>query len=166
MKKWYKQPYFNRRTWILENFDKLNLSNDEVVLLLLIDYAKELKKPISYEYLVSKLNIDSKKIDKIIEKLVSKKYLTISPNSKGVSFDIDGLFEFDPEKYEISENKDVYNVAEDLMKRPLSPNELQKLSDLLNEFKSNEIIDALRMAEAYRKASIAYVESILRNGKK
>lgn len=166
MKKWYKQPYFNRRTWILENFDKLNLSNDEVVLLLLIDYAKELKKSISYEYLVSKLNIESKKIDKIIEKLVSKKYLTIAPTSKGVSFDIDGLFEFDPEKYEISENKDVYNVAEDLLKRPLSPNELQKLSDLMNEFKSNQIIDALRMAEAYRKASISYVESILRNAKK
>lgn len=166
MKKWYKQPYFNRRSWILENFDKLKLSNDEVVLLLLIDYAKENKKPISYEYFTTKLNLDSKKIDKIIEKLVSKKYLTISPNAKGVSFDIDGIFEFDPEKYEISENKDVFSVAEDLMKRPLSPNELQKLSDLLNEFKSNKIIDAIRMAEAYRKASIAYVESILRNAKK
>lgn len=166
MKKWYKQPYFNRRTWILENFDKLNLSNDEVVLLLLIDYAKEIRKTINYEYLMSKLNLDSKKIDKIIEKLVAKKYLVISPNEKGVSFNIDGLFEFDPEKYEITENKDVYNVAEDLLKRPLSPTELQKLSDLLNEYKQEKIIDALRMAEAYRKASIAYVESILRNGKK
>ena len=165
MKKWYKQPYFNRKAWILENFEKLNLSCDEVVLLLLIDYSKENKKAISYEYLMNKLNTDSKKIDKIIEKLVSKKYLTITPNSKGVSFDIDGIFEFDPEKYEVSENKDVFEVAEDLMKRPLSPNELQRLSDLLDEFKPNKIIDAIRMAEAYRKSSIAYVESILRNAK-
>lgn len=166
MKKWYKQSYFNKRTWLLENFDKLNLTNDELVLLLVIDYAKDTKKAISYEYLTSKLNTDSKKIDKIIEKLVTKKYLTISPTSKGVSFDIDGVFEFDPEKYEITENKDVFSVAEDLLKRPLSPNELQKISDLLNEYQPNKIIDAIRMAEAYRKSSIAYVESILRNEKK
>lgn len=166
MKKWYKQPYFNRRTWLLENFDKLNLTNDELVVLLLIDYAKEARKAISYDYLMSKLNCDSKKVDKIVEKLVQKKYLIISPNSKGVSFDIDSIFEYDPDKFEIKESQDVYSVLEDLVKRPLSPNELQKLSDLLNEFEANRIIDAIRVAEAYRKTSIAYIESILRNEKK
>lgn len=166
MKKWYKQPYFNRQAWILENFDKLNLSNDEVVLLLLIDYAKDNRKAISYDYLVNKLNTDSKKIDKIIEKLVNKKYLTIIPTSKGVNFDIDGIFEFDPEKYEISENKDCYSVAEDLLKRPLSATELQKLSDLVETYSSNKVIDALRVAEAYRKSSISYVETVLVNAKK
>lgn len=165
MKKWYKQPYFDRRNWILENFDKLSLSIEETMLILLIDFAKDSKKTISYEYLMSKMNLDSKQIDKIIAKLVSKKYLTINPTTKGVSFDIDGIFEFDPEKYEINENKDVFSVAEDLVKRPLSPMELQKISDLLNEFNANKIIDALRVAEAYRKTSLAYVETVLRNEK-
>ena len=165
MKKWYKQPYFDRRNWILENYEKLSLTNEETMLLLLIDFAKDAKKTITYDYLMKKMSLDSKKIDKLIASLVSKSYLSINPTSKGVSFDMDGLFEFDPEKYEIAENKDVYSIAEDLVSRPLSPNELQKLSDLLNEFSSNQIIDALRVAEAYRKTSLAYVETVLRNEK-
>ena len=165
MKKWYKQPYFDRRNWILENFDKLGLNCEEATLILIIDFAKDSKRTISYDYLMSKMSLDSKQIDKIIAKLVSKNYLAINPTNKGVSFDIDGLFEFDPDKYEISENANIYNIAEDLIKRPLSPIELQKLSDLINEFKPNKIIDAFRVAEAYRKSSLAYVEAILRNEK-
>lgn len=165
MKKWYNQPYFDRKNWILENFNKLGLSTDETLLLLLIDFNKDNHKVLSYEYLMSKLNMDSKKIDKIIASLVSKKYLNINPTSDGLSFDIDGLFDFDPEKYEISDNKDIYDIAETLVNRPLSSIELQKISDLLNEFSSNQIIDAIRTAEAYRKNSFAYVESVLRNEK-
>ena len=165
MKKWYKQPYFDRRNWILENYEKLSLTNEETMLLLLIDFAKDAKKTITYDFLMKKMSLDSKKIDKLIASLVSKSYLAINPTSKGVSFDMDGLFEFDPEKYEIAENKDVYSIAEDLVSRPLSPTELQKISDLLNEFSSNQIIDALRVAEAYRKTSLAYVETVLRNEK-
>ena len=36
MKKWYKESYFNGINWILENFDKLNLSADEALVLMLI----------------------------------------------------------------------------------------------------------------------------------
>ena len=60
MKKWFKQPYFNRRVWLIENFDKLNLSNDEFVVVLLIDYCKEFNKEISYDYLCTKLKINTK----------------------------------------------------------------------------------------------------------
>lgn len=166
MKKWYKQTYFDRRSWILEYFDKLNITNDELVVLLLIDFAKDSKKTINYDYLKEKLNLDNKKIDSIISSLVSKKYLKITPTSKGVSFDIDSIFEFDPEQYELSENKDIYSIAEDLKGKPLSSTELQKLSDLSSDYPINKIIDAIRIAEAYRKPSIAYVESILKNEKK
>ena len=31
MKKWYKQPYFDRRNWILENYEKLSLTNEETM---------------------------------------------------------------------------------------------------------------------------------------
>jgi len=166
MKKWYKQPYFDRRNWILENYNKLNLSSDEVLLLLIIDFARDCKKVISYEYLMDKLSCDHKKIDSIISSLVLKKYLSINPTSKGVSFDIDAIFEFDPDKYEISDNKDIFNCFEQLVNRPLSASELQKLSDLLNDYSTNEIIDAIRTAEAYRKTSISYIEAVLRNEKK
>ena len=166
MKKWYKLPYFNRRVWILENFDKLNLNANEAMTILLIDYTKENKKKIDYKYLCSKLNINTKELDKILSSLVSKQYLSINANEKGVSFDIDGIFEFDPEKYEINDNKTIFDILSTYLNRPLTPNELQKTNDLLEVYDENKFIDAIRIAEAYRKTSLAYVESILRNEKK
>lgn len=166
MEKWYKQSFFNRKNWILENFEKLSLNSDEVLLLLLIELAKDNNKQVSYEYFKQKLNCNQNKVDEIIASLVSKTYLSIKPTSNGIIFDIDSLFEFDPAKYETIDAKDVYSIAEELINRPLSGNEVQKLSDLVNEFSQDKVIDGLRIAEAYHKTSIAYVESVLRNEKR
>lgn len=166
MEKWYKQSFFNRKNWILENFDKLSLNSDEVLLLLLIELAKDNHLQVNYEYLKQKMSLSSEAIDKVIASLVNKTYLTIKPTSKGILFDIDSLFEFDPAKYETIDAKDVYSVAEELIKRPLSPNEVQKISDLIVEFGQDAVIDGFRVAEAYRKPSIAYVESVIRNEKR
>lgn len=165
MKKWYKESYFNRKNWILENFDKLNISSDELVLILLIELCKESKKQITYDYLTSKLNKSIKEVDKIIASLVSKHYLSLSTNAKGLVLDIDNIFEFDLEKYEVVENNDLYDTLGDLFGRPLTPNELQKVNDLLNEYTEKDILQAIRIAEANRKLKLNYIEGILRNGK-
>lgn len=165
MKKWYKESYFNRKNWILENFDKLNITNDELVLILLIDLCKESRKQITYEYLTTKLNKPVKEIDKIIASLVSKHYLNLGSNAKGLVLDIDNLFEFDLDKYEVSDNKDLYDTLGDLFGKPLTPNELQKVNDLLNEYSEKDILEAVRIAEANRKLKLSYIEGILRNGK-
>ncbi|MDO4500966.1 MAG: hypothetical protein Q4B60_06815 [Erysipelotrichaceae bacterium] len=165
MKKWYKQPYFNRRTWILENFDKLNLNSQETMVILLVDYAKEAKKKLNYEYLCDKLAIEPKELDSVLSNLVAKHYLNINANEKGISFDIDNIFEFDPEKYEVVENTSILDAVSDFLNKPLTPNELMKTKDLLDKYGEEKLLDALRMAEAYRKYTLAYVEGILKNGK-
>lgn len=165
MKKWYKESYFNRKNWILENFDKLNITNDELVLILLIELCKESKKQVTYEYLTEKLNKSIKDVDKIIASLVGKHYLNLSTNAKGLVLDIDSIFDFDPDKYEVSENKDLYDTLGDLFGRPLTPNELQKVNDLLNEYSQKDLLQAIRIAEANRKLKLNYIEGILRNGK-
>ena len=165
MKKWYKESYFNRKNWILENFDKLNLTNDELVLVLLIELCKESRKQITYEYLTEKMHKSIKDIDKIIASLVSKHYLNLGTNAKGLVLDIDNLFEFDLDKYEVSENKNWYDTLGELFGKPLTPNELQKVNDLLNEYSEKDILEAVRIAEANRKLKLSYIEGILRNGK-
>ena len=165
MKKWYKESYFNRKNWILENFDKLNLTNDELVLILIIELCKESKKQITYDFLTSKLRMSIKDVDKIIASLVNKQYLSLSTNSKGLVLDIDNIFEFDVEKYEISENMDLYDILSDLFGKPLTPSELQKVNDLLNEYSKKDILEAVRIAEANRKLKLNYIEGILRNAK-
>ena len=166
MKKWYKEPYFNKQVWILENFNKLNLSADEAMIILLIDYCKTNNKNITYDYLCEKMNIKQKKLDELLSLLVSKHCLSISANEKSICFDIDGIFEFDEEKYEEVVNEDVYNIVSYFLSRPLVNNELLKTNELIEKYGENKFIDALRMAEAYRKHNLAYVEGILKNDEK
>lgn len=166
MKKWYKESYFNTKNWILENFEKLNLNSDEVVLLLLIDLAKDNKKIITYDYLCSKLNKKVNEIDKILASLVNKHYLSFTMNSKGLTFSFDSIFEFDQNKYELNVNSDLYQMLENLFGKPLTPNELQKVSDLLNDYSEKQFIEAVRIADANRKLKLPYIEAILKNNDK
>jgi len=165
MKKWYKEAYFNPTAWILDNFDKLNISNDETLFFLLIIFCKQNKKTVTYELLTSKLNKTTKEIDNLIAGLVAKHYLKLSTNAKGLVFDIDSLFEFDPEKYEVVENNDLYDSLADIFNKPLTPSELQKVNDLVNEYGEKKFLEAVRIAEAYKKLKLSYIEGILRNGK-
>ena len=166
MKKWYKESYFERKNWILENFDRLNLSAEETVLILLIDLCRTGRKQISYEFLSTKLGKPVKEIDAIIASLVSKHYLKLSTNARGIIFDIDGIFEFDPDKYEIAENRNLYDIVGDVFGKPLTPVQLQKMNDLLETYGQDKFNEALRLAEAHRKLSMSYIEGILRNDKK
>ena len=65
MKKWYKESYFNGINWILENYDKLNLSADEALVLMLIELANRNNRALSYDYLRAKLGYDNNRIDSI-----------------------------------------------------------------------------------------------------
>ena len=96
---------------------------------------------------------------------MNKHYLKISSNSKGLIFDFDEIYEFDPEKYEISDNKDLFDTVSEVFGKPLSPTELQKISELSQIYGEKKFIEALRLAEAKRTFKIAYIEGILRNEK-
>ncbi|MBR2577527.1 MAG: DnaD domain protein, partial [Erysipelotrichaceae bacterium] len=60
----------------------------------------------------------------------------------------------------------IYDIAEELVNKPLTPAQLQKINEMLEKYDENRIIDAIRTAEAYRKNSLDYVEGILRNEKR
>ena len=165
MKKWYKESYFDRKNWILENFDKLNLKAEEAMLLLLVELCRQNRKAVTYDYLTEKLHKDTREIDRLIADLVNRHYLKLTTNSRGLVFDIEGIFEFDPEKYELSVNRDIYELVADIFGKPLSPSEMQKMNDLIEEYDQERFLQALRIAEANRKLKMAYIEGILRNEK-
>ncbi len=166
MKKWYKQPYFDKKNWILDNFNKLNLTAEETLLLLLIEFAKENDIALSYDYLCTKMSRSNRELDEILSRLVGKHYLKISSGKRGISFNIDEVFEFDVEKYELAESGDAYSTLDMVFGRPLSPSELQKASDLMSEFSKEQFMDALRIADAKRILKMSYIEGILRNSEK
>ncbi len=163
MNKWYKERYFDSASWILENIEKLHISSEEAMILILIDYAQRKNMRISIDYLANKLNKTKDDIDNYLAHLISLSYLQINSDKKGLLFDISNLFDFE----EIKEaDKDSYDLIEDLLGKPLSPSELQKANDLINRYGNEALIEALRVAEAYRKHSLAYVEGVLRNNGK
>lgn len=166
MKKWYKEVYFDKISWFMQNCDKFNLSNNEILLILFILFYTKNNISISYDLLTNKMNLSNKEVDKVISLLVNKHYLKIKTNSRGILFDLDGLFEFDPTKYEISNNQNIYDILGDLFGKPLTPNELQKVNDLLNEYSEKQLLQASRVAEANNKLNLSYIEGILRNEKK
>lgn len=166
MKKWYQESYFNRANWILENFAKLGLNSDETLLILQLDLAASCHKRVNYDYLSAKLGKSTKEIDKLIADLSARKYLKLTPNKSGVSFDITPIFEFDPQKYEIARNDDIYDVVSEVFGKPLAPMELQKMNDLINEYSRDSFIQALREAESQRVFKMSYIETILRNEKR
>lgn len=166
MKKWYKELYFDKRTWILENIEKLNLTCEETLTVLLIDYARQANILVNNKFLGTKLQKTSEQIDNIVSSLVSKGYLNIKVENGNVNFDIDGLFDEDLAKLEEIDNKDIYEIYSDLIGKPATTSEMMKINDLLNEYGENKVIDAFRMAEAYRKCNLNYIESILKNEEK
>lgn len=162
MKEWYKTNFCNRRDWVLDNLDYLNLEADEVLLCLIIDFFKTYNIKLTYENLMNKLKIDRNELDKIIYNLTLKGYLIINVEGDDV-FDLSPLYSQKINPISEKEFESIFAIFEEVFARPLSITENQKLSDLLCEFNKDTIVDALREAEARNKLSLAYIEVILRN---
>ncbi|MBQ1512541.1 MAG: DnaD domain protein [Erysipelotrichaceae bacterium] len=163
MKEWYKEPYFSHRDWILTNASSLSLGTDELLLCLYIDFANEKGIVIDQSILAEKLGLKVEKVNRALKSLVQKKKLVIALVDNRLQFDLEGLFKTDTEEYEFVKNEDLFGAFEEVFARPLTATELTKLADLLREFKEEEIVQALRLADGYQKRSLAYIETILRN---
>ena len=162
MSKWYNKPYFNRRNWLLDNAESFNISSNALFLCLILDYCKEFHLNISYDLLSSKLKCNKECLDGLVQELVQANYLKIFVGDNGVEYNIDNLFEASDER-QLDCSSDLFKAFEDCLARPLNPTEMQKLADFMNEYSQEEIMNALRIADAYRKVSIPYIETILRN---
>ncbi|NLC96594.1 MAG: DnaD domain protein [Erysipelotrichaceae bacterium] len=161
--KWYKQNYVNRRDWILDNLEYLGLSEKETVIVLLIDFLNENNINITIHYLSKKTNIDEASINKILSVLVAKKYLQIEAKSKKAHFILDGLFEIEVASIKGNLDTSLFDLFETEFKRPLTPKEMEKVSDWLRTIDSKLVLEALKQASMYKKVNISYIDKILRS---
>jgi len=166
MKKWYKESYFDANAWLLDNFDKLNLSIQETLFLIFVNHSNKHRKAITNEVLMQKFTLNQKQIDILLANLVDKHYLTIKTNSKGIVFDIEGIFDFDPSNYDVANNNTLYDELGDIFGKPLTSTELQKINDLLDKYGQDAFLQAVRVADGNRKLKLSYIEGILRNENK
>lgn len=163
MKDWYLKPYFNRRDWILDHAETLRINANELALCLLIDFYNEHHMILQYDMIEKKLSLTKEEIDQILMNLSSLGYLKIMPTDEGILYDLTGLFKEDVERLNQVDFDDVFGTFEATFARPLSVIELQKIADFLKIYQKEDIINALRKADAYRKLNISYIEAVLKN---
>ena len=161
---WWNKPYVNRRDWILENLGVLKLNAKQTVILLMIDYYNSQSKPIDLQEFAQACAMDLKDVDETIHSLVKSQLLSIEPKKDRIHFSLDGLFNHGI-MYEYVD-EDIFEVFESEFGRLLSQNELMLLNEWLAVYTQEEILDALRSALIYQKASMNYINAILVNQRK
>mgnify|MGYP001207947410 CR=1 FL=1 len=161
---WWTKPYVNRRDWILENLGVLNVSGDQALLLLMIDYLNTQKEIIDPQILSNRTGLKPERVDELIHQLVRQNILEIKPLKDRIEFNIDRLFQ-EGLLYEYVDET-IFEIFEGELARPLSQSELERLNSWLNQYTQEEIISALRTAIVYQKVTFPYINSILANNRK
>lgn len=164
--KWWNEKFIDRRAYILDHFDKLSLSCEECMLILLIDFMNEHNIPIAHGILANKMKLDEAQIDNLLSRLTQKGYLSIAYDNKKIAFLIDGVFEERSADKTMNFDRSLFEVFEEEFARPLSQPEMQRLSDWLKQYEQKLILYALREALMYNKRSFDYIERILIEWKK
>ncbi len=159
MEKWWNESFFNRRNWILENYQDLNLGANEGLILLTIDFMNEFSQDFTIQSLAEKLHLDVKTVDQSISLLATKGYLKIASDGKKIRFLIDGVF--DRPKVSPTKLSSIFEIFEEEMGRMLNQNELREINEWLEKYKEEDILYSLRQASIYGKKNFNYIRSIL-----
>lgn len=158
MSEWYDKRYFDSIGWLIEHYEKLDCTSDEGMLLIMLVYYQKYQLQIDYQLLQQKMKKSVDEIDALLHQLQTKGYLKIEMGSKGVVFDTRGIFEV---KQPLQFEQDLFSTFETEFKRPLTRNELVKLSDWLQQYENQLIVYALREASIRSKYSFDYIDRIL-----
>ena len=151
-----KEKTYNVPSFILKNYEKLNLTAEEVLFLIVLynHYGK-----ISYDInkLLEEINLEKYKLMQLISSLEEKKIISIDliTNSKGLKeeyISLELLYDkivniYLDLKEETSENADIYSAFEKELGRTLSPMEYEIIKGwVMDKFSDELTILALKEA--------------------
>ena len=74
MSKWFEKDYIDRISYILSEFETINLNAEEGMVVLLIQFYNDHKQTIEAASIAQKLKVDVDRIDEIINGLSEKGY--------------------------------------------------------------------------------------------
>ena len=163
----FRQPFFNRRNWILENLEELDLTLEEAMVVLFIDYFNEFNRNVDIASLSKKLHMDGNHIDAILSKLLNIGYLKVEAIKRKMVYQVDGLYIHtnDAKPCDTNVYHNLFDMFETEFKRPLSQKESEMLSEWIATYELKLIEYALREAIIYDKIAFPYIDTILRNWK-
>lgn len=166
-----KEKTYNVPSFILKNYEKLNLTAEEVLVLIVLynHYGK-----ISYDInkLLEEINLEKYKLMQLISSLEEKKIISIDliTNSKGLKeeyISLELLYDkivniYLDVKEETSENADIYSAFEKELGRTLSPMEYEIIKGwVMDKFSDELIILALKEAVYNGVNNLRYIDKVL-----
>lgn len=163
--KWYEEKFVSHRDWILDHLELLGMSSEETVTVLMIDFMKQNHMTITIEDLSQKTGLSQTVTNETVSSLCAKNYLQIKAAGGNIAFSLNGLFETDVAKNERLMDSSLFDLFEKEFKRPLTQNEMMKISEWNRSTDKTFIICALRKASANQNLKVAYIDGILRKWK-
>ena len=166
-----KEKTYNVPSFILKNYEKLNLTAEEVLVLIVLynHYGK-----ISYDInkLLEEINLEKYKLMQLISSLEEKKIISIDliTNSTGLKeeyISLELLYDkivniYLDLKEETSENADIYSAFEKELGRTLSPMEYEIIKGwVMDKFSDELIILALKEAVYNGVNNLRYIDKVL-----
>lgn len=165
----------NWKNLLIANYKSLNLSEDEVMVLLVSDYCLEQGETlITPELLTLKMSMDGKKLSATLTALLNKNLIIYEEKDGKLATSLNGIKrllidEFLKKEGQPDANKNVqnlYNIYESEFGRPLTYTEIETIKSWLETgFSESQIILALKEAVASKAKNMRYIDKILLNWK-
>jgi len=166
------------RYLLIEHYKKIALDENELAVVLVIDHLLEQKnKFITADLLSLRMNLSTEAIDKILVRLINRGLLEYETTNKNIKTSLKPLRkklykEFQlalAKEQELNDSttrnamlKNIYEVFEKELSRPLSPLEFSIINEWINFGYSDEmIINALKEAVSKNKKSLRSIDKIL-----
>lgn len=156
----WEKRYFDRKTFLLEENDRLKLNPFELVILLYIEHYNITQKAIDLNLLAKMMQVSTTQIDQYLTGLIQRGFVSLDISETGVHYRLDGVYQFE-DKAESTELKSLVDMFADEFKRPLTSNETEKLDYWLIKCGYDYVVHALREAVIYRQLKFPYIDRIL-----
>lgn len=167
---------------LLENYKKLNISEEELATIFVIKHFIDHGNPfVNADLLSLKMTLNVKKIDEILANLLTRGFIEYVTKGKKTVTTLNPLVEKLFREYQLTiskeqktdsnkvkeELKNIYGEFEKLLSRPLSQVEFSKIREWVSYGYTDEmIINALKEALNKGKKSLRSVDKILLNWEK
>ncbi|MDR1782472.1 MAG: DnaD domain protein [Bacilli bacterium] len=174
--KFLKDGTINKKQLLLNYYHLINLNENELVVLLIIQDMIDLNILVTSKSISSKMKLSQDRIDKILGKLIEKKYICYDTYSSKNNIDNEQLYQVIIKKIikedieytkSINKNKfeDIQLSFEEEFNRKLSPLELEKLEQWSNSYKLETIKTALAEAVYNDILNFKQIEKYIKSNK-
>lgn len=153
--------YLQKLTYLVpEDFFKLDLTKNELVLLIYVFNQKDL--PFNPEVIGKSLSLNNVDVLKVIDSLQTKNLISLTVKNKKEYIEINGLVDKLIEMNKVENHQNLYQVFEQEFGRCLSPIEYEIINSWLNDKVNEDLITAaLKEATFNGVKNLRYIDKIL-----